>query len=335
MSTRFDRSVRQIVYRSRKRSLSLGAGLVAAVLCLGCHDAPLVEPANAVRDNPTTNTAKKTPFEPKAIADDLTGLHNLVQAGAGIVSGSEPHGDEAFASLAKLGVNTIVSVDGARPDVEGAHKHGLRYVHIPIGYDGIPARAGASLSAVVRTARGPFYVHCHHGRHRGPAAAAVACVAAGQCDGKHAVKILKLAGTGKEYAGLWRDVEAFVPPPPSEKLPDLVEIAKVESLAAAMAQIDRHWDNLKLCRDANWQTPPDHRDLVPQREALLLQEAFHEAGRTLVGKYDGQFKAALADAESLTKKIEADLKGTQREQLGERLKALEQSCKKCHAANRN
>ena len=51
-----------------------------------------------------------------------------------LISGGQPKGDVAFSKLAEMGVKTIVSVDGAKPDLELAKKHGLRYVHIPIGY---------------------------------------------------------------------------------------------------------------------------------------------------------------------------------------------------------
>ena len=96
-----------------------------------------------------------------------------------LYSGSEPHGEEGIASLKELGVKTIVSVDGAKPAVETARKYGMRYVHIPIGYDGVPEEAGQSLARLMREAETPIYVHCHHGKHRGPAAVAVACVAGG------------------------------------------------------------------------------------------------------------------------------------------------------------
>jgi hypothetical protein len=39
-------------------------------------------------------------------------------------------------------VKTIVSVDGGKPDVETARKHGIRYVHLPIGYDATDCTAG-------------------------------------------------------------------------------------------------------------------------------------------------------------------------------------------------
>ena len=73
-------------------------------------------------------------------------------------------------------MQTVISVDGAKPDLEAARKHGLRYVHLPHGYDGVPAPRGDELAIALRTLEGPIYVHCHHGKHRSPAAAGVAWV---------------------------------------------------------------------------------------------------------------------------------------------------------------
>jgi protein tyrosine phosphatase (PTP) superfamily phosphohydrolase (DUF442 family) len=281
-------------------------------------------------------TAESTPWAPQRLADDLSGLHNVIEVSHDLFSGSEPEGEAGFASLAKLGVKTIVSVDGARPDVDAARRNGLRYIHIPIGYDGVPRPAAAALARAAREAEGPIYVHCHHGRHRGPAAAAVACVGAGKVQGKDALMILELAGTGKEYPGLWRDVEAYRPPSPDEKLPELVEVAKVDSLTEAMAGVDRHWDNLKLCRDAQWETPQNHPDLSPRQVALLLREAFHEANRTIPPeKFDGQFRNWLREVEDLAAEIETQLKASNLEEAGRQSIVLEKSCKKCHERYRN
>lgn len=57
---------------------------------------------------------------------------NLQHVSANVWSGGAPESDEAFASLNELGIRTIVSVDGARPDVAAARRYGLRYVNIPI-----------------------------------------------------------------------------------------------------------------------------------------------------------------------------------------------------------
>jgi protein tyrosine phosphatase (PTP) superfamily phosphohydrolase (DUF442 family) len=107
----------------------------------------------------------------------IPGVHNAFRATDRIYSGSQPEGEEAFAAFARLGVKTIVSVDGSKPDVEAARKHGLRYVHLPYGYDGIPTNRMVELVKLAAEGSGPLFVHCHHGRHRGPAAVAVMCEA--------------------------------------------------------------------------------------------------------------------------------------------------------------
>jgi len=267
--------------------------------------------------------------------DDHAGLHNVMWVADRILSGSEPHGEEGFASLEQMGIKTVVSVDGARPNVEMAREHGLRYVHIPIGYDGIPEQAGAALARLVKEADGPFYVHCHHGRHRGPAAAAVACIASGATAGREALKILEKAGTSKDYMGLWRDVERYTPPAAGTKLPVLVEIAEIESLAAAMAKIDRAYDNLKLCRQAKWSTPQDHPDLVPALQAFLVREGLHESGRHLAGGYDDQFKTWLKEAEKLADGVGQAVLGGKLDQADEQFETLMRSCKQCHGEYRN
>lgn len=267
---------------------------------------------------------------PKQVQDQHAGLHNLIKVSNRIYSGSEPYGEEAFESLATLGVKTVVSVDGARPNIELAHKHGMRYVHIPIGYDGVPKEAGAALAHTVREVKGTIYVHCHHGQHRGPAAAAIACVADGGQQGKPALETLQQAGTGKNYAGLWRDVEAYTPPAADAKLPALVEIAEVDSLAAAMAKIDRNFDNLKLLQSAGWKTPPDHPDLVAVSEIVVLRETLHEANRTMVADRNLQFKAWLLDAEANAKSLEDAILSEITGEMTPRFQKLEMSCKQCH-----
>jgi protein-tyrosine phosphatase len=265
-------------------------------------------------------------------------LHNLLHLTDRIYSGGEPHGEAAFAELAKLGVKLIVSVDGAKPDVENAKKHGLRYVHIPIGYDGIPAEAGQSLARVVREANaeaGSIYVHCHHGKHRGPAAAAALCIAAGAANNDEAKAILVTAGTSKDYPGLWRDVAAYVKPPRDAQLPRLVEIANVNSLTAAMSNIDRSFDNLKLAQTGNWQALPEHPDFVAAQEAVILKESLHESARNLSADRDAEFMAWLREAESLTTQLEGQLKSNDSDGAKQTMIKLEASCKQCHTKHRN
>src|SRR5258706_10041968 len=65
-------------------------------------------------------------------------LPNALQVHPQVISGGQPEGEAGFVELKGLGIKTIISVDGAKPDVEMAKKYGLRYVHLPHGYDGIP-----------------------------------------------------------------------------------------------------------------------------------------------------------------------------------------------------
>ena len=105
-------------------------------------------------------------------AVEKPGLHN-VPATTRSTAAAALTAMRAFASLQELGIRTIITVDGSRPDVERAHRFGFRYVHLPIGYDSISeARRGASPRPCAHA--GPIDLHCHHGKHCGPAAAAMA-----------------------------------------------------------------------------------------------------------------------------------------------------------------
>ncbi len=272
---------------------------------------------------------------PNSTAAAVTELEHLHHVSKRILSGSEPHSTSAFRYLKAAGVKTIVSVDGAKPRVAAAKAEGLRYVHIPIGYDGIPQSAKLSLLRVLRDTEGGIYIHCHHGKHRGPAAAAMACRLEGSVDRDEALQILKQAGTSPDYAGLWRDVREFEMPPADAKLPKLVETAKIESMASAMAVLSRHFDNLKSIQQANWNTPAKHPDLVPVEESLLVAENLHEANRNLGHGYDQQFRAWLKESETQAQRLHAAVKSDDNAAADGAMKSLLQNCRQCHESYRN
>ncbi|MFN9972733.1 MAG: hypothetical protein ACK58T_22875, partial [Phycisphaerae bacterium] len=56
-------------------------------------------------------------------------LPNAVRVHDKVVSGGLPEGEEGFRSLKQLGIQTVISVDGAAPDLAMARKYGLRYIH--------------------------------------------------------------------------------------------------------------------------------------------------------------------------------------------------------------
>lgn len=262
-------------------------------------------------------------------------LPNLLPVSPHIYTGGEPRAAGAFAALVELGIKTVVSVDGAAPDVARARQHGLRYVHIPMGYDGVDAAVGHTLARLVREAEPPFYIHCHHGQHRGPAAAAIAALAAGELPVEGALAVLERAGTSRSYAGLWRDVARYQPPTAGTALPPLVETAQVRSLAVTMATIDRTFDNLQHCHEAGWSAALPPRQLNAAEQALLLKESLHESARNLPDTYPPQLKDGLVAAEKLAATLELALRDRQTDHAARQFSALEAACKQCHAKHRD
>jgi protein tyrosine phosphatase (PTP) superfamily phosphohydrolase (DUF442 family) len=306
-----------------------------ALLTTGCGRTP--QPATA----PSAPVAAVGLAVGNSAPAELPGLHNVFRLTERLYSGSVPEGDAGFESLRRLGVQTVISVDGARPDVDRAHRHGMRYVHLPIGYDGVPAAQALRLARAVRDLDGPVYMHCHHGKHRGPAAAAAVhrCLDA-TCDAEAAVAELRRAGTDPRYAGLYASVRELKPPTPTEldtAPADFPDVADTGDLVKAMVAVDEHADNLKLARAAGWKTPPGHPDVDPAHEAVLLAELYREAGRLPdVAKRGEDFRRRLANAEDGTKRLEAVLRTENEhravviEAANAAWKTVEHACTSCH-----
>lgn len=265
----------------------------------------------------------------------IEGIENALQLTDRIYSGGEPHDERAFKELSRLGIKTLVSVDGAAPNIALARRYGIRYVHVPIGYDAVPRKAQLALARVAQEVDGPLFVHCHHGQHRGPAAAAVICIADNAVDTDGAAAVLKAAKTSANYTGLWRDVAGYVPPAADAILPPLVERAEVDSFPAAMAKIDRHFDQLKLCRDAEWKAPAGHPDLVAAQEALLVYEQLRESGRHLTADHNQQFRTWLGESEAMAKRLENALRQADHAMAEKHFAGLQKSCKQCHSKHRD
>lgn len=280
---------------------------------------------------PTAPTHRKTTVEAGlSIALEETALENLQRVSERIYCGAEPKDAKAFGDLARLGIKTVVSVDGIRPDIERAKRHGMRYVHIPIGYDGVDNTACASLTRLVREAEGPFYIHCHHGRHRGPAAAAIARVADGGQPGKAAVALLVRSNTDPKFVGLFRDVSNFKPTKvPTDRLPELVAVAEVPSIAEQMAHADRLVDSLKAISKRGWVAQLDDA----RSDAVLLEEAFHEMARTSLD--DSALRSDLEKTEVLAKSLNKALSREDRTAIETSLHAILTRCTSCHQQHRD
>jgi hypothetical protein len=301
--------------------------------------------AAAFRDAPGSRAADPpAPTDPAAV--EAAGLHNVFRITENLYSGSSPDGEEGFRSLQKLGVRTIISVDGMRPDVALAHKYGMRYVHLPIGYDAVPRDQALRIARAARDLPGRVYLHCHHGQHRGPAAAAVVHLCLDEkCGVETVIAEMRRAGTDPRYKGLYASPREFRRPTAEEldRVPaDFPEVAPVPALAGLMVGIDERWDNLKQVKAAAWMTPPGHPDVDPPHEALQLLEQYREAARLpQVLRRPEDFRRRLADAEGAAGDLEAALRrgkdtgsvdGPAAEQAFRRLNT---ACADCHARYRD
>lgn len=284
-----------------------------------------------------------TVVSPRPLKAD--GIENFYQLTETVYSGSAPEGERAFAELKKLGIKTIVSVDGTKPDVETAKRFGLRYVHLPFGYDGVPAKRAVELVKAAETAAKPIYVHCHHGLHRGPAGAAVICEGTANWTPKQALTWLKLAGTSTNYAGLYKSVAAFHSPSSEDlkKAPDsFPEISEISPLAEVMVEIDGRFDNLKLIKKFEYQTPPQHPALDRAQESSLLNELFKELMRSPeMQNRPKDFLAKLTEAENAVLALHKMLSSTneisaaEKAKLDQALEKTSNACSACHKEYRN
>src|SRR6185436_1939137 len=249
-----------------------------------------------------------------AVLEKLAAKHlpNALQVHPKVISGGQPEGEVGFAELKGLGIKTIVSVDGAKPDVELAKKFGLRYVHLPHGYDGIPEERVEELAKAVRDLPGPIYIHCHHGKHRSPAAASAACVGAGLIDPKDARQVLVVAGTSVSYRGLYQTAQNVRRI--DDKLLDALKaefpaVAKLPPIAQAMVGVEHANDHLKLFAANKWRPIKDRPALEPDHEALILREHFTELLRTkeIMNKPE-RFQELMKEGEAAASDLETALK---------------------------
>ena len=269
-------------------------------------------------------------------------LPNLVRVHERVYSGGLPEGELAFRELRRLGIRTVISVDGQQPDTQAAKKYGMRYVHLPHGYDRVPAERVVELAKAVRDLDGPLYIHCHHGRHRSPAAASVACVAAGLIPRSQSLLVLQIAGTHPNYRGLFQSARQ-AQPLASETLDRLRvqfrEVAEIPPMAEAMVELEHALGRVKKVAAAGWQSPADHPDLSPTHEVLLLREHFTELARAEdTADAATEFRQLLAESEALARRLEESLSVTaeaasrpvSHERSNRLVKEISHACTACH-----
>lgn len=262
---------------------------------------------------------------------------NILEISERITCGPEPS-EEVLKTLAGSGVRTLVSVDGQKPDLELAERHGMTYIHLPIGYDGVPAEVQASLKLLLEKHPGKIFFHCHHGKHRGPAAAAIAARLTGDFSPEAAERFLHKAGTSPDYSGLWRDVRGFSGVCPDTQPRPLLPISPVDPMVEEMNRLDEAFDDF-TARFSEQESSSSEARTLPEL-AMLIEEALRESRREVEEKpklwpegLGAAFDASLDSAAILRKSL--DPADPSRDRIKNALAAVKQDCRSCHRKFRN
>jgi len=316
---------------------------MAAALC-GCagddaETAPIAESAESASDLRAPEPLS-VPTPGGASPVELPGLHNVVAYADDVFSGSVPQGEEGFRTLKQMGVRTIISVDGAAPDLELARAQGMRYVHLPIGYDGMDEPRTLELARAIRDLPGPVYVHCHHGKHRSAGATGAALVTLGRLTNEQADALLRISGTSPKYAGLYACVAGAMPAGDAAidaAGNEFPEVQTTSGLVQGMVEIDHVIEHLKAVEKAGWKPTPGHPDLVPAAEAGRLADLFRHLvdDEQVAGKpeeFTGWMKRNAGDAAALEEGI---VNGVPPGQLTEQFRRIAATCNACHAKYRD
>lgn len=269
----------------------------------------------------------------------MPGLHNVVTYAPDLIGGGVPEGEEGLRTLAAMGVKTVVSVDGATPDVATAEKLGIRYVHLPISYDTVSTKRQKELAQVVSSVPGPIYVHCHHGKHRSAAALGSAVVLAGKLTPEQACERMAVSGTSPSYEGLWKAVREAHPLDASQLRADpasFPSIATVTGMVATMSEIDQVFDLLKQAKEAGWKAPTDHPDLVATKESGRLARLFANLPNDADSvKLPADYQQQLLHAIEVSAQLDQAVQGGDHTKAGQLFDAMNRSCKDCHKTYRD
>lgn len=269
-----------------------------------------------------------------AVPAEYDGLHNVLSVGNELINGSAPEGDTGFDSLRRMGIKTLICVDGGAPDVERAAARGIRCVHLPIGYDGIESEQGLKLMRAVRDLPKPIYLHCLHGKHRSPAAVGAIMVGLGRMTADEATGFLHKAGTSTKYKGLYEAVRTASKVQDARLdavLGDFPEKAPVTSLVQSMVDIGHAFEHLEKLEKAGWEAPADHPDLDARNESRILLRLLGQLGQeaSMKGR-PAAFQSMLRSSETSAGSLSDSVAQGQRDQSSQGLSEVRASCLACH-----
>lgn len=266
------------------------------------------------------------------------GLKQVVAFQDNLYSGSRPESEVGIRDLIRLNVATIICVDGIPSEVEAARRHGIETIHIPLKYNAPNESQILDLCSAFSMNRslGNVYIHCHHGKHRSAAAAALLSIALGLSNVQEMKDRMQVSGTSQHYTGLWEAVEKQQLISISEvnknkkKFPSMV---KPTGMTAQMIEIDTALDRLLLVKQSQWTVPDAHPDLAPAADAGFIAEIFRSMKFEAEPKFSNKrFLNHTSNALQKASRLEQVLikETVDIGLLDQCFRQLKQSCIQCH-----
>ncbi|MGD9689118.1 MAG: cytochrome c [Phycisphaerales bacterium] len=326
---------------------SLALGLLAAACSRDRPGERAATQASGVEHAAATSAQTAPTIAPPTMIDasprDYAGLHNVVAFHDGFYSGSVPEGGAGFDTLRDMGIRTIISVDGAEPDLALARARGLRYIHLPIGYNGFDEQRRRELVRATRDAMndGPVYIHCHHGKHRSAGAAGTIAASLGWATPAAMVERMQVSGTALGYKGLYACTAgaSILAAPIIDATPaHFPEVSHPHGFVKAMVEADDALEHLREIEQAGWTVPKDHPDLVPAAEAGLLADLLRLMSTSeRAAKQPADFAAFLQRNSDEAATLESLLAAGEQDdaKLSAQFKLIGASCKECHVKYRD
>jgi protein tyrosine phosphatase (PTP) superfamily phosphohydrolase (DUF442 family) len=308
------------------------------VLCIAGCGSESAPPPDAAAPAPGQKTAAAATPGPQSL--ELPGLKNVVRVNDKLYCGSQPQTPEAFAELQKLGVKTVICIDAVTPLAMTASQAGLKYVHIPCGFQNAEEMA-PRLQAALDANAAPFYVHCHNGRPRTPALVAMLARSTAGWNDDQVRKFLDDNGVTDTYPGLRRAALEYRPSEAKPGSPEPVAApTKTTPVAQTMASLLADWDPLQAASAKGFATADAAETAALAQNAKNAAKRFDDLAITpIMREWDPDFvtqlKNCAKELRELDKQLQAPEFPTQRDAAVARFKAISAQCGACHKQYRN
>jgi tyrosine-protein phosphatase SIW14 len=145
----------------------------------------------------------------------VPGIPNFHQVNDHIFRGGQP-ADEAWPTLAKLGVKTIIDLrredeHSTAAEAQAVGAAGMKYVNVPMKGVVAPNNADVSRILEILNSADPVFVHCHRGADRTGAIIACYRITHDKWNRKQALNEAKSLGMAWTQVGLKHYILAFQP----------------------------------------------------------------------------------------------------------------------------